>query len=115
MKLTVNEKVYPVKFGFGALRILCKKWNETKVSGLDKHFAKLDLKEGEEYSFKQFDLFADLAMAGLERANKKVVFDADDVLDALLSDTSKLNEFMQLVMDSMPKNNEPNPEKRGNV
>ena len=114
MKITINNKEFGVKFGFGALRILCTKWNETTIGGLNKHFAKLNFKDGEEPTFAQYDLIADLTIAGLLNANKKGSFDVDDVLTALVKDIDKLTELMTLFMDSMPKQEPANPESRKN-
>ena len=111
MKITINKKTYLVKFGFGALRILCKKWNVKTIGGLDPFFKKLDFKD--EPSFEQWDLIGDLALAGVEYANPKSNFTTAELLDVLFKEPKKLQELIEAFAESMPNNNAVNPETRG--
>lgn len=112
MKLKVNNKNYSIKFGYGAIKLLCKKWGVKTMSGLDPHLKKLNFKEGEEPGFEQLDLLGDLVAAGIVNANKKAVIDRDDVVTALMQDLNKMAPIIELFAESMPQ--EVNPEKRGN-
>jgi len=113
MKITINKKNYAVKFGFGALKILCKKWNEKTIGGLDKHFQKLNFGDGKEPELDQWDLIGDLALSGLEYANKDISFTSDEIVDVLFAQPDKLTELIELFAASAPKNEKPDPESRG--
>lgn len=114
MKITIKNKNYQVVFGFGAFKILCKKWNEKTLTGLGKHLTKIEFKEGEEPTLDQYDLIGQLALAGVENANKDVSFTSDDLVDALFQNPSKIKELIETFVASYPKPSEANPEKRGN-
>tara|TARA_B100000809_G_C14910900_1_gene449782 strand:+ start:29 stop:373 length:345 start_codon:yes stop_codon:yes gene_type:complete len=113
MKININKKNYTLKFGFGALKILCKKWNEKTIGGLDKHFQKLNFADGKEPELDQWDLIGDLALSGLEYANKEVVFSSDEIVDVLFAQPQKLTELIEAFATSLPNNEPANPETRG--
>lgn len=113
MKITINKKNYAVKFGFGALKILCKKWNEKTIGGLDKHFKKLNFAEGAEPELAQWDLIGDLALSGLQYANKDFAFTSDEIVDVLFSQPAKLTELIEVFSASLPNNEPVDPASRG--
>ena len=111
MKITISKKVYQVKFGFGALRILCKKWGVKSIGGLDPFFKKLDFKD--EPSFEQWDLIGDLALSGVEYANPDTVFTSEQILDVLFKNPNLLTELINSFAESMPNQQPVDPAKRG--
>ena len=113
MKITIDKKSYNVKFGFGALKILCKKWNEKTIGGLDKHFKKLDFAKGKEPTLDQWDLIGDLALSGLLYANKDASFTSDEMVDVLFAQPNKLTELIENFAASLPNNEVADPENRG--
>lgn len=110
MKITIKKKDYPVHFGFGSLKLLCKMWGVKKVSELDKFFKKLEFKD--EPEIEQWDLIGDLVLSGVLCANKKANTTSDQIIDALFLDTSQLGPIIELFTESLPKP-AANPETRG--
>lgn len=108
--ITIEGKKYNVKFGYGAFKILCKLWNETKISALDKHLAKLQF--ADDPTIEQLDITGQLVLAGILNANSKASVTADDVVTALMFDVDVMQKIMTEFQSSMPKP-DINPESRG--
>lgn len=112
MKFSIKKKNYEIKFGFAAMRILCKRLGFQKLTDLDKHIVGLGFTD-DEPTLDQFDFIGELIVSGLEAANKNVDFDVDDVLQELFENPKKTNEVIAFYTASMPKANPVNPEGRG--
>lgn len=104
MVLQIGKKKYKVLFGYGALRILARKFKLKKLSELDKVFSKLNFKDNEEPSLEQMDVLVDLVMAGLQNADEKITLSASEVADEIfIRNPDKLQKVIQLFSESMPK------------
>lgn len=104
--LHINGKDYAVKFGFKANRILADKWNLTSITQVSKKLFsgfKAKAKSDPELTFEQYELFAELVIAGIHSLDPKVKLLKDDVLDVIFQDVGKFQEMMKLYTDSMPK------------
>lgn len=109
--LKINKNDYTIKFGFAAQRILAKEWNLKTLGEIGAKIAsKLTFKEGVEPTLDQFSAIGDLVMSGILSMHPDANVTSDDVVDALLQNTNKLTEIIQLYSESMPK-----PEKSKNV
>lgn len=115
-KITINGKQYPIKFGYGATRLLGKYWGlpgfmdvVNTVSGIVPK-----TEDGDpQLLFENLDKMADVVFAGISNASKQEVdIDTDDIIDALFEDMEQLALVFQLFAESMPKAQEtPQPKK----
>lgn len=124
--IQVNGKPYPVKYGYGAIRMLGESWN---LSGLtevylhvlkilavtDKDPEKVDLDTVNEedlgksiLQFENLEIIKEVAFVGVQYASKgeDLEVDSDDVMDSLLADMSLLSEVFQAFIKSMPQGKE---------
>ena len=102
--ISINGEVYKVKFGFLANKILAKRWGLKTLSEIGNTIAgKLNFKENEEPTLEQLEAIGELIYAGVLSVHTDEAIGPDDVVDALLKDTDKLQELIQLYIDSMPK------------
>jgi len=120
-KIKVNNVSYPVKFGYGAIRLLGGIWGMNgfvpvveKVGGM--------IPEGKDFelSFDNLDTIGDIIWAGIVNAAKEDETDAidrTDTVDAFFADMSSIAQIFELFMQSMPKGNQkegkPKPRKSG--
>lgn len=103
--IKIDKKNYKVKFSYSSLKSLAKIYNCKKLSGLDKIFKKLNFKEGTEPTFDQLEIIGNIIFSGIKNANKELdfSFDADDVMEVLISDSEKMAELLQLFTNSIQK------------
>lgn len=107
VKIEVNGVSYPIKFGYGAIRLLGGQWNMkgfqpvvNKVAGLIPEGEDIDL------SFEMLDTIGDLIWAGIINAAKEGEAEnvlREDVVDAFFNDLGGIKEIFELFMVSMPK------------
>lgn len=102
MKITINKKSYPVKFGYGALKLILKEYKYKKLSDLDKVFKKLNFKEGQEPTFEQMDAVAIIIACGIENACKTKV-NPDDIGDLFLKEPDVITGVMNEFTASLPQ------------
>lgn len=113
MVVEVNNQKYQLKFGYGALRNICKMYGYEKVSGYDKLVKKLKLDKMTDPSFEQLDFVGDLILAAITNVTPQVEITSADVLDSVMSGKIDTGEVMQVFADSLPKQNN-QPQKKGN-
>ena len=102
--LEINGKDYTVKFGFASQRILAKMWKLKTLGEIGaKISAKLNFKKDTEPTLDQFEAIGDLICSGILAMHPQENVSSDDVVDALLQNTDKLGELIQLYLESMPK------------
>ena len=105
MILQINKQKIQLLFGYGALRILAKKYKLKRLSDLDKIFSKLNFKEGEEPTLEQMDVLVDLVMAGVLNADAKANVSDSEIADHIfLKNPDCLQEVMVAFSESMPVN-----------
>lgn len=105
MIVKVNGKKYQLKFGFGAIRIICEKHGYTKISGFDELLKKYNLGEMEDPTFEQLGFIGDIVVAGIKNVDKKAELTSDDVLDSLMATPEKFTEIFNLFAKSLPQQN----------
>ena len=113
-KITIAGTAYPLKFGFGAFRILGEKWNCKGVQGVINEFQNLFPQEKEQevdITFEASDKLADVAFAGISNACAEELPDVDDCINALLFE-GQLQVVMNAFTKSLPKQGNPMPVKK---
>lgn len=113
MTVEVNGQKHSVKFGYGALRNICKIYGYEKVSGYDKIVKKLKLDKMEDPSFDQLDFIGNLILSGILNANKLAEVTTEDVLDAVMQKEIDTAEVMKEFAESLPKQDKVQPKKGG--
>lgn len=111
--ITVGGKRYQMKFGYGCLREICRKYGFQKTSGFDKLIKKLKLDKIEDPTFEQLDFIGNLVVAAIENENSEAVVCADDVMDVLLCDPKMITTIFDQFQNSLPQIDQVNPSKRG--
>ena len=103
--LKINEKEYPVKFGFGANRILGEMWKINTYSGVIKKvsetFAKMP--KDKEPPMKVLKAIGDLVLSGVLNYTHDAEVDSDDVVESLLNNTEVMVKIVELYIGQMPK------------
>lgn len=110
--IEIEGQKYPIKFGYGALRILGSKWNCPGVQSVLQRFR--DAFEDEnppDFSFEQGDLVADLILAGVENAGAEKLPDPDDLMNEVLQNPDILSNTVDLFAKSVSQGN-PTPRKK---
>jgi len=104
---------YPVKFGYGAFKLLGNMWGEKGVQGVAKKFQEVFKDAAEDVSFGQADMIGDLVMAGVENAqpNTDFPFNSEDAVQEVLFSEDKLAGIMLAFTESFPKSGNPKPRK----
>jgi hypothetical protein len=101
--IKIEGKTYPIKFGYGAFRIMGKKWG---CKGINETMQKLSVLDGmgAELTFDQEDVISDMILAGIEFANPEAeVPHQNKVMDALLKDMSVLTNVTNDLVNSLPQ------------
>jgi hypothetical protein len=103
MKIVINEVSYPIKFGYGALRILGRTWGCDDLQEVFSRLGKLgDLVNGK-LGFESMDMLGDITLAGIRSQNSDVDLTADDVVNAFLYAPDQMARVMQEFTASLPK------------
>lgn len=111
--VTILNNVYPVKFGYGAIRTLGTMWGLNGFTEVVEKVGGLVPKDGDTAEMLKFDsleALADVVWAGVLNAAKPddaMVFERGDVVDAFFQDMNILKEVFELFMASMPQQKQP--------
>ena len=112
-EIKIQGEKYPIKFGYGAFRILGNKWKCSGVQAVAKQFQNIFPEGGsDDIEFEQGDMIGDLVLAGMENAGVDSTPEKDDIINEVLFDSDKLNVVMQAFADSFPKPGNPQPRKK---
>lgn len=104
ISIEIEGVKHPIKYGYGAYKLLARKWGVDRISGLAKHFGKLGFKKGVEPTFDQYDVLGEIGLAGVLFANDKCEdVTADDVVQFLFHNPKVLEDIMTEFMASFPK------------
>lgn len=96
---------YPVKFGYGVLRVLGRKWKCKGINGVYKIIGEIFNDEG--ISFDKESEFVDLLNASAEKAvpgngDKLEKIDRDDLIEAMVFKPVNLEIFMEAFQEVTP-------------
>ncbi|HET8885236.1 MAG TPA: hypothetical protein VFM70_02680 [Salinimicrobium sp.] len=101
---------FPLKFGFGAFKLLGNAWDCKGIQSVINEFQKI-IPTGKEpdVTFEAADKLADVAFAGISNAGVKELPDSDECIEALLFG-GQLEPLMIAFQESLPQGN-PQPVK----
>lgn len=116
LKIKIGKETYPIAFGYGAFRIMGRKWG---CAGINETMKRLSLLDGidENLTYDQEDIIADMILAGIELANAET----DTVIalpsrakafEAVLLKPDLLPTIITELMQSFPQSGNVNPAKR---
>lgn len=113
-KIKIDGTEYPIKFGYGAFKLLGYKWNCKGVQGVAQKFQEVFPENGsEDLEFEQGDKLGDLALAGMETAGVEDLPNRDDLVNELMFVNPSLIEvIMNAFAESFPKSGNPQPRKK---
>ena len=101
--INIEGTTYPIKFGYGAFRIMGKKWGCAGINQTMQRLSVLD-KMGEELTFEQEDVISDMILAGIEFADPEVKPPhQNQIMDALLKDMGVLTAVTNDLVNSLPQ------------
>jgi len=90
---------YPLKYGYGAFRLLGEYWNQKGIQGVIKVFNENFTNMDKEQEFDALNKIGDLVNAGIENAGGETI-ERDEILqEVMFKDAEKL----QIVMDEFVK------------
>lgn len=112
--IKIEGKTYPIRFGYGAFRILGEKWNCKGIQGVAKKFQDIfPEQDTEDLEFDQAKMLGDLALAGMENAGGEDLPHGDEVVQSIVfEDSSQLSTLMNAFSDSFPQSGNPKPVKK---
>ena len=96
MKIEVNKKSYPVKFGYGAIRRVVQFYGYKGPADYDKLVKKFKLDKIENPTFEQLGFFGELFKAAIENADDKVDlnFSTDDLIESIMQAPGVMQDLM---------------------
>ena len=116
LKVTINNKGYNLKFGYGVFRRLGDFYGVVGFQGLGAYIQDLDFGNShQDLTFPQLNFLGNLIIAAAEYASSKPIkLDLDQVIDnVVLGTPDMLGDILQEFTDSFPKQQgKPNPATR---
>ncbi len=116
LKVTINNKGYNLKFGYGVFRRLGDYYGVVGFQGLGAYIQDLDFGNShQDLTFPQLNFLGNLIIAAAEYASSKPIkLDLDQVIDnVVLGTPDMLGDILQEFTDSFPKQQgKPNPATR---
>ncbi|WP_281681829.1 hypothetical protein [Zunongwangia profunda] len=103
--IKISGSVYPLKFGYGAFRLLGRNWNCPGIAQVSEKVQQA-FPEGSnnEVSFDQIDLIGDITYAGISNAGVSDIPDPEDIIQAIVfEDANQLSIVMNAFSESFPK------------
>ncbi|WP_121665239.1 hypothetical protein [Mesonia aquimarina] len=115
-KIEIQGKAYPIKFGYGAFRLLGEKWNcpgmQSVINEIQAAFPQAKKDEEVEITFESGDKVADLVFSAITNADPNLDLPNKDELLNILFLGGKLSIVMDAFQKSMPSQGNPKPGKK---
>lgn len=105
IKIKIEDESYPIKFGYGSLRLLGEYWGVKGFQEVGEKVNSLIPKtDGEDISFEMMSGIGAIVKAGITNAAKEdVAVSVDEIVDALFENMSVITTVFELFVESMPK------------
>ena len=111
--ITVNKIEYPIHFGYGANKILARKWKLKTMGEIGAAVSKrFSFKKNQEPTFTQWDYIGDLVHSGILHKTPTAKVTPNELVDYLMLKPDKLLEIFNLYSDSLPKPGGAEPKKK---
>lgn len=110
--IKIQGTEYPLKFGFGAFRLLGRLWN---LNGMQSVMSKIQApfeKGKEEGTFEQFEIIGALVWAGISNAGVEDIPEENDIIDDVMLSPDKIELVMAAFTESIPQQGNPQPRKK---
>lgn len=94
--INIKDKDYSYKFKMKARRLFMQLYNLEYMDDYEKTVQSMIPKKGKSMSLNGWYIFANLLLTAIQSEHDEdVEFTADDILDELMENQTKLNEIMQ--------------------
>lgn len=105
-QIKIEGTVYPLKFGYGALKRLGIMWGEESMDGIFSRFTNAFKELEKDPKFEHIDVIGQMTLAGILNADPSVDLDSDAIVQDIMFNNNfeKMQIVSQLFVDSMPKN-----------
>lgn len=111
VKITITGKSYPVKYGYGAIKLMARAWGVKSFEAVGEEINRLATalgtldKKNKGLELGLLDKLAELVLAGVYNFDKTLIgtLEVDDVVEALLEDITVLPGIFQELTQSLPK------------
>ena len=111
--IEINNTEYPIKFGYGANKILARKWKLKTMGEIGAAVSKrFSFKKNVEPTFQQWDYIGDLIHSGILYETPTAKVTPDELVDYLMLKPEKLLEIFNLYSDSIPQPDGAKPKKK---
>jgi hypothetical protein len=113
INIHIDDKTYPIRFGYGAIRLLGEAWNLKGYAQVIEKVGGLVPQDGETADMLHFDTLESLAEvihAGIANAgdyDQGLDIDRKNIIDAFFEDMDILVKVFELFMASMPQQKRP--------
>ena len=111
--IRVNDKEYPIKFGYGALRKFAHSKGISEVNKVDEIFAGINF---DNMTFEQVDDIGELIFCAVEIGCEYYQKDFDlslvHITELYFSDVDQITKAIELFAESMPKEQKGKAEKK---
>lgn len=114
--IEISGEKFPLRFGYGAFRILSLKWDCKGPQSVIKKIMEIfptDAKKDAEIGFDQGDQIGELVLACIQNAEpgREASLDLDEVVGQLMFDPAKLEYVITAFIENFPKTGNPQPQK----
>ncbi len=101
--ITVKSKEYPLKFGFGVLKVFCAIYGDDRISAIEKRLAPLQTVL-DDPTFEALEVIANIVLACIKyQATTEIQITTDDIIESIVQEPSKVVEIVTAFTNSMPK------------
>ena len=102
MNIEIEGVSYPVKFGYGALKVLGRTWGKTDLQEVFSCLGKLgDLGNGK-LGFESMDMLGDITLAGILSQDPAAVLNRDQVVEMFMQQPEVMSAIMTQFAASLP-------------
>ena len=105
--IEIQGSKYPIQFGYGALKILGKKWNAPGIQSTIKKIQEIfPEKEGDEMTWEGMEVLSEVIIAGLQNGDKNYDdrFSEEDILNGVVLNPKSVQKISAELVSSFSGN-----------
>jgi hypothetical protein len=101
--LKLGKKSFKLEFGLGLFRLLGRKWQLEGIDDVVQKIAVLDSVDGK-LTFDQIDILEEILLSAIEYGGSTEDLKGLKILDEFFKDPKALDNFKDVLINSLPKN-----------